>query len=73
METVIFEHLREDTIKQFEAYLIPSNELFMFLSKQNLEHTYQGESDYLPTQDVKDGIIVVVHWIGSFIQSCFFP
>ena len=37
IEPFVFERLREDTIKQYEAYLVPSNELFVFLSKDNLE------------------------------------
>ena len=36
IEPFVFEKIREDTIKDFEAHLVPSNELFIFLSKQNL-------------------------------------
>lgn len=41
IEPFVFERIRDDTIKDFEAYLVPSNELFIFLSKQNLLEMYK--------------------------------
>ena len=43
IDPFIFERIRDDTIKQFEAYLIPSNDLFVFLNKANLEAMYGVE------------------------------
>lgn len=42
IEPFVFERIREDTIRDFEAYLVPSNELFVFLSKQNLQAMYDS-------------------------------
>lgn len=36
IDPFIFERIREDTISDFEAYLVPSNDLFVFLNKQRL-------------------------------------
>jgi hypothetical protein len=37
IEPFVFERLKEDTIEQYGSYLVPSNELFVFLAKNNLE------------------------------------
>ena len=40
IEPFVFERLRVDTIHTYEAYLVPSNELFVFLSNDNLHMWY---------------------------------
>jgi len=45
IEPFVFERIKEDTIKDFEAFLVPSNELFIFLSKQNLQAMYETLTD----------------------------
>eukprot|EP00347_Sterkiella_histriomuscorum_P000291 403376447 len=74
IEPFVFERIRDDTIKDFEAYLVPSNELFIFLSKQNLQEMYKlPEESQKVNQEDKDSIIVAVHLIGTLITSCFYP
>lgn len=72
IEPAVFERLRDDTIKQYEAYLVPSNELFWFLSTERMEDP-ESTVAFQVTQDDRDAIIVVVHWIGVFITSCYYP
>jgi hypothetical protein len=59
--------VREDTISQFEAYLVPSNELFIFLNQKHLEQSYETERGYAPGSDDKEGILIIVHFIGCNI------
>ena len=50
IEPLVFERLREDTIKQYERFLVPSNELFVFLTKDNLDTMYKALVDeVIPT------------------------
>lgn len=73
-EPFVFERLREDTIEQYEKTLVPSNELFVFLTQQNLEAMYESVPDgHQPTTDEKESILVAVHWIGVFMTSCYYP
>ncbi len=45
MEPFVFERLKEDTIEQYGSFLVPSNELFVFLSKGNLEALQETVQD----------------------------
>jgi hypothetical protein len=47
IEPFIFERIRDDSIKKFEAYLVPSNSYFVFLSKSNLEGVYDTMQEHL--------------------------
>lgn len=74
VEPFVFERIRDDTIKQYEAYLVPSNELFVFLADENLEKMYESvPDDVKTTYHDKDAILVVIHWIGVFLPSCYYP
>lgn len=73
-EPYILESLEEDTIKQNERNLVPSNELFFFLSPQNLQALYETMPDPIQkSADDKEAILVAVHWIGVFMTSCLYP
>lgn len=45
IEPFVFERIREDTIEQYKGFLVPSNELFVFLSEENLTALYQSYPD----------------------------
>lgn len=72
IEPFVFERIRDDTLLQYDSYLVPSNELFVFLSPLQLEEIYKTDSSKR-THDDKEAIIVVVHWIGVFITTCYYP
>lgn len=46
VDPFVFERVREDQIADFEAYLVPSNDLFVFLNSQRLQGVYEGESQW---------------------------
>ena len=75
IEPFVFERIREDSIKEYEAYLVPSNELFVFLSRQNLQAMYETLTDdqQRTNNEDRDSIIVTVHWIGALLTTCFYP
>jgi hypothetical protein len=73
-EPYILESLEEDTIRQNERSLVPSNELFFFLSASNLQALCETMPDPIKkTSDDKEAILVAVHWIGVFMTSCLYP
>ena len=68
MERVIFDKLREDGIEAFKTKLVPGEPLYEFLSPSNKE-----EQDFEITQGNKDSIIIMIHWIGAFLNTCYYP
>jgi len=87
LERTIFEKIREDGIEEHNRYLIPRAareaehgaagteslgyvEGFDFLDihsdAQSQSLADKGGAD-------KESAIILVHWIGTFINTCFFP
>jgi hypothetical protein len=74
IEPLVFERLREDTIEKYNGFLVPSKELFVFLSHDNLEALYQSYPDgQETTQNDREAIMVAAHWIGTMLPSCYYP
>ena len=68
LERIIFDKLREDGIEAFNTKLIPGEPMFNFLSPSDKQ-----EQDFEIKQGDKDSIIVMIHWIGAFINTCYYP
>jgi hypothetical protein len=65
IERVIFEKLKEDSIVDLNSIIVPSCTLFSFISNEPL--------DFNITEDDKESVITLIHWIGAFIGTCYFP
>ena len=89
IERTIFEKLREDNIAEHNEVLIPragdvpvpSDEAF---KKQGLDPSQVKAFDFIANEKIgeekftisksdKESAIILIHWIGTFISTCFFP
>lgn len=68
IERVIFEKLREDDILDYNDVLIPSGTLFDFLAPTSAEPL-----DFEITDADKDSVLILIHWIGVFMSTCYYP
>jgi hypothetical protein len=69
LERTIFDKLREDDITLHNDLINPENAGFDFITPDdNLEKEL-----FEISQEDRNSIITVVHWIGAFISSCYFP
>ena len=68
IERMVFEKLKEDNISHINSVLIPSCNLFEFISP-----TDQEPLRFEITEDDQESIIILIHWIGAFIGTCYFP
>jgi len=66
MERSVFDKLTEDSIIEHNRVLIPTCHLFEFLKPEDEQAT-------LVRVESKESAIVLIHWIGVFIGTCFFP
>jgi hypothetical protein len=70
----VAERIKDDTIESFRNFLVPSNDLFVFMSHSNFDaYLSTVSSDPKVRQDDKDAIIVVVNWLGAFLPTCYYP
>ena len=64
IEKTIFEKLRRDNIEDHNEVLVPH---FDFLQIEEFKDLGQvGTSE-------KESAIILIHWIGTLINTCFFP
>jgi hypothetical protein len=68
IERAVFEKLREDNVEAFNGVLIPSNTLFEFISPKDTV-----DLDFEIQENDSDGVLILIHWIGAFISTCYFP
>lgn len=65
IERVIFENLREDDILHYNSVLKPT---FDFL-----EPTSSVSLGFKPGQADRDSSLILIHWIGAFLSTCYYP
>ena len=69
LERTIFDKLREDDIIMHNDLITHEDAGFDFIAlNDNLTKELLEIS-----QEDRNSIITVVHWIGAFISSCYFP
>jgi len=68
IERTVFEKLREDNIVEYNDVLIPSCSQFELLAPNS---DIELEPELRDTD--KESAIVLIHWIGAFISTCYFP
>lgn len=68
IERVIFEKLREDDIEDYNSVLVPSSTLFDFLAPASKEPL-----KLKITEDDKESMLILIHWIGAFLSTCYYP
>lgn len=60
--------MKEDDILHYNTALIPSCSLFDFLSPTSGEPL-----DFEITEADKESILILIHWIGVFMGTCYYP
>lgn len=77
IERIIFEKLREDGMNEnneddIEAHhnrgLYPGKGMFDFLPLSN-----KRVLDFDIENEDKEAVIILIHWIGAFVGTCFYP
>ena len=73
IERQVFEKLRADDITSVNSALVPAcledlSEYFNFI-----DATDNQPLDFECADSDKQSIIVLIHWIGAFISTCYFP
>lgn len=69
LERTIFDKLREDDIVAHNDSINPKGAGFDFITPDDNNSKELFET----SQEDRSSIITVVHWIGAFISSCYFP
>lgn len=67
IERMVFEKLREDNIAHFNSVLVPTQ------FEQFISQTDDKDLGIEISEDDKDSLIIVIHWIGNFLTTCYYP